>query len=127
MANNNDILEDDDFEKLLDSFINDNTDDIEEDVDGNVSDRINKLKNNALCAFLEVLYTFLQSVYYSMVYNGLPNTLFSLLLISVLNDTGHGICRLYPNIFCVNTFFQAHLYPCMLPFLKYFPLKYFLL
>lgn len=45
MANNNDILEDDDFEKLLDSFINDNTDDIEEDVDGNVSDRINKLKN----------------------------------------------------------------------------------
>ena len=45
MANNNDILEDDDFEKLQDSFINDNTDDIEEDVDGNVSDRINKLKN----------------------------------------------------------------------------------
>ena len=48
MANNNDILEDDDFEKLLDSFINDSTDDIEEDVDGKVSDRINKLKNPEL-------------------------------------------------------------------------------
>ncbi len=45
MADNNDILEDDDFEKLLNSFINDRTDDIEEDVDGNVSDKINKLKN----------------------------------------------------------------------------------
>lgn len=45
MASNNDILEDDDFEKLLDSFINDKTDDIEEDVDSNVSDRISQLKN----------------------------------------------------------------------------------
>lgn len=45
MASNNDILEDDDFEKLLDSFINDKTDDIEEDVDNNVSDRISQLKN----------------------------------------------------------------------------------
>ena len=44
MADSN-VLEDDDFEKLLDSFINDSLDEAETESDVSANERINQLKN----------------------------------------------------------------------------------